>query len=1303
MDRTFCSGCGCEILAVPSGNWCPACLLATGDCDEGWLDSEGYDFHEITGPRPMVDDTSHIGPYHLLRVLGEGGMGTVYLAEQHKPIRRSVALKLVRTGLGNPETLRRFEEERRNLSRMEHHGIARVLDAGETTSGQPYFVMELVEGNPLTEYCDSHCLGIDDRLKLFLQVCEAVEHAHRKGVIHRDLKPSNLLVAGASSGPKVIDFGIAKAMGDDVAETLALTLATGLGQILGTPQYMSPEQAASDPPDTRTDVYGLGAVLYELLAGSSPLRRERLRDISLAEILRLVREEEPERPSARFDALPSEARKEVASCRGETPESWLRQLRGDLDWIVLRAVEKEPDRRYPSVAALSADLERFLGDEPVDARPPSRLYRIRKFVRRNRAFTSSVAAIATVLVAATVVSVRWALEAGEARRLAESRLAQADAVPDFLIKAFRRADPTVGSRDLLAVEVLDQAVIGADTEFSEQPLMRARIFEALAQTYLRLGFYEKADALVDSAGEAARLVSKEDPELHHRLVHILSETRRLERRMGEAVEMSEKNWREVQAAIGTGSDEEMRARNEWNTNLINAGELDRAEAALEEARALADSDSTIKEIDFQGLYASLHWAQGRHEEAHEGMAKRLAQYGSSYLTSSHDLMWKIRHFSGLLFEMGRVAEAEAWSEALVRCTAEVYGIDHHLTMEAVAIRARCLARRGSGDAAYFILRLASHEASARNPAAPGLARLNQHLSAARPHAPLAGSIDSWMEGSGSMNEPPPPLHLDPAIGVALSDHQSRTGMSDQALLTAGQAHSLSLSQFSASDPRLTVRTARLIELFCQADQRAGAESLITDHWSPGLLEPPTGRFLLDACEMLITRLNEAGEQTLANQLDRKYLLPALIPRAASMKSGRLSHSYHRIEKTLRGEKYHEDRMRFHEMMSSAVQASLPISDPFRRLIQIRKCELLIAERSIEKARVHFNVFKKGIESVNESAGIVPRLDLSILESKLLRAEGNHLQAEELLLTSWNTAKNGSLSGMPIGENTKNEILQRLDIELQYHYKAIGDEASKLKWTQSVLLEKLIDGHDEEVRAWILEDDLTGLLGWLEKENIQSLTTEKTQKSLQLAEWLADELEARKEPGLSARAAMGALRRHLQIGEATAGELRLRFQQVQRGLLALPSPEARAGQLSEIEKIFAGLLGPRDLHTWIVRSHRLVFLHTTATANENLPLIEAYFEAFPDEERDRSVLRLWFHNHLARSLLDLGEMANANARLETAQSLSLALDGESGILESDLRGARIMMSNLFARFHHEMQNHELEQLWLKQKADLEAEK
>lgn len=362
-----------------------------------------------------------IGLYKLLQQIGEGGMGTVYMAEQTAPVHRKVALKLIKPGMDSRQVIARFEAERQALALMDHPNIAKVLDAGTTDNGLPYFVMELVEGVPITKYSDEHRLTPRERLELFIPVCKAVQHAHQKGIIHRDLKPSNVLVAIYDSRPvpKVIDFGVAKATGPKLTER---TMYTEFGAIVGTLEYMSPEQVDLNQLDidTRSDIYSLGVLLYELLTGTTPFEKKRLNEAALMEVFRIIREDEPPKPSTRLsstDELPS-----ISANRGLEPKKLSDQVRGELDWIVMKALEKDRTRRYETANNFAADVLCYLSDRPVEACAPSSAYRFRKFARRNRVAISTVAVVLIALLLGTVLSVAQAIRAVRAETLAESRL-----------------------------------------------------------------------------------------------------------------------------------------------------------------------------------------------------------------------------------------------------------------------------------------------------------------------------------------------------------------------------------------------------------------------------------------------------------------------------------------------------------------------------------------------------------------------------------------------------------------------------------------------------------------------------------------------------------------------------------------------------------------------------------------------------------------------------------------------------------------------------------------------------------------
>lgn len=363
---------------------------------------------------------SKIGRYRLLERIGEGGCGVVYLAEQSEPVRRKVALKIIRRGLDTENVIARFESERQSLALMEHPNIARVFDAGTTESARPFFVMELVLGKKITEHCDDCLLGIRQRLELFILVCNAIQHAHQKGVIHRDIKPSNILVTtqDGRAAPKVIDFGISRAVESRFSDD---TRITGISQLIGTPAYMSPEQAeGSLNVDTRGDIYSLGVLLYELLTGRPPFDGKRLAQAGMLEMMRILREEEPLAPSAMAARLESSDLSDVAANRNVEPKSLVSRIRGDLDGIILKALEKDPQRRYATVAGLAVDVRRHLNDEPVSARPPGQFYLFAKLVRRNKIAFAAASAIVLSLAAAGVVSSGFYVREREARRIAEA-------------------------------------------------------------------------------------------------------------------------------------------------------------------------------------------------------------------------------------------------------------------------------------------------------------------------------------------------------------------------------------------------------------------------------------------------------------------------------------------------------------------------------------------------------------------------------------------------------------------------------------------------------------------------------------------------------------------------------------------------------------------------------------------------------------------------------------------------------------------------------------------------------------------
>jgi Tfp pilus assembly protein PilF len=493
-----------------------------------------------------------IGRYKLLEQIGEGGCGVVYVAEQDQPVRRRVALKVIKLGMDTRQVIARFEAERQALALMDHPNIAKVLDGGATETGRPFFVMELVKGVPITRYCDENRLSTQDRLKLFIQVCQAIQHAHQKGIIHRDIKPSNILVADHDGvgAPKVIDFGIAKATTDQPLTDK--TLYTAIEQFIGTPAYMSPEQAKLSglDIDTRSDIYSLGVLLYELLTGRTPFDVRRLIDGGLDEIRRIIREEEPPRPSTRLSTLEAAEQTTIARCRQSEPPKLVHLVRGDLDWIVMKTLEKDRNRRYETANGLAMDLRRFLEGEPIFARPPSGLYRCRKLVQRNKLVFAAAGAVAVALLlglssstwllirerAAHRRSVAAELAQGQLRRRAEAEAAKSGQIAQFLKDMLRGVGPSraKGRDTAMLREILDQTAKRVATTLTNDLAVQAELLDVVGRVYTQLGDYREAEIRLRQALEAReRLGNGETPDFAASL-HDLADALRYAGKLKEA-------------------------------------------------------------------------------------------------------------------------------------------------------------------------------------------------------------------------------------------------------------------------------------------------------------------------------------------------------------------------------------------------------------------------------------------------------------------------------------------------------------------------------------------------------------------------------------------------------------------------------------------------------------------------------------------------------------------------------------------------------------------------------------------------
>lgn len=457
----------------------------------GFHDADTSD--EGAGSATALEDLESIDTYKVLQKIGEGGMGEVYEAEQTTPVHRRVALKVIKWGMDTKEVLGRFESERQALALMNHPNIAKVFDAGMTGTGRPYFAMEYVRGVAVTEYCDTHRLSTDERLKIFIQVCRGVQHAHQRGVIHRDMKPTNVLVAIEDDRPvpKIIDFGIAKATSQRLTER---TVFTELGQWIGTPEYMSPEQAEMTglDIDTRTDVYSLGVILYELLVGAQPFDSTTLRSAGFDEMRRRIREDEPLRPSTRVSR--NDADSEVAARRRRTSAANLaRELKGDLDWIVMKALEKDRTRRYSTPMELADDVARHMENEPVEASPPSTAYRVGKFVRRNKVAVAATATVAAALILGTIGTA-----VGMVRAQREARSSKQ--VIQLMTEILGGLNPagTYGHTGSIN-EILDRGATQIDATLEDQPLVAAHLKELIGRVYMGLGEFQKARPVLEDA------------------------------------------------------------------------------------------------------------------------------------------------------------------------------------------------------------------------------------------------------------------------------------------------------------------------------------------------------------------------------------------------------------------------------------------------------------------------------------------------------------------------------------------------------------------------------------------------------------------------------------------------------------------------------------------------------------------------------------------------------------------------------------------------------------------------------------
>jgi serine/threonine protein kinase len=660
-------------------------LLAEYDKADGLSEHLWPDQTLENGPCP-----ESIGPYRLVKKIGEGGMGQVWLAEQTAPVRRQVALKLIKAGLYDPRVLQRFQSERQSLAIMDHPSIAKVFDAGATPEGQPYFVMEYVPGLPITDYCDQKKLEIRERLELLIKACEGVQHAHQKAIIHRDLKPANILVVEVDGKPmpRIIDFGLAKAAAqEDAGESLF----TQAGSFLGTPGYMSPEQA--DPNvkdvDTRTDVYSLGVVLYVLLTGFLPFDAKRWQKQPY-EILRQLREEDPARPSTKI-AMEKESSSASAEMRGTERKQLISQLRGDLDWIAMKVLEKDRARRYGTPSELAADIRRYLNHEPVVARPASAGYKLQKYAHRHRLGVAVAAGLVLLLAGFAV------LQAVQLRRITRER-DRASRVTGFMTSMFKVSDPSEArGNTVTARQILDKASKDINTELVKDPELQAQMMQVMGEVYKSLGLYSQAQPLLERAVEIRRKVLGPGHRDTLTSMYHLAWCLETEGHYDEAEKLERQTLDIRRRVLGPQDPDTLTSMDDLAWTLMDEGNYPEAEKLNRETlagrvRVLGpEHPDTINSM--KHLASSFYWEK-RYAESEQLDRQALAICLRVFGPDHPEILSLTTNLTATLEAEGRLAEAENFYRQSLETDRRVMGPEHPGTLLTMRLLAACVGAQG---------------------------------------------------------------------------------------------------------------------------------------------------------------------------------------------------------------------------------------------------------------------------------------------------------------------------------------------------------------------------------------------------------------------------------------------------------------------------------------------------------------------------------------------------------------------------------------------------------------------------------